>query len=674
MLQKTKKLKTMIGTLALVAQVEMVIQHNFLHAIDILGPITVCKSPDTMTLIGMWIKETANIAYNISPTASLKFINHGGYYRYGLYALNSKTQENCFVTPSIAGATGQNQPKRRKLFYFLMTPTKISATEYNCQITTMFAPLNTVSGGIDLVPCPNPVNSYTFIDEFFPVTKNNIPQSYTSIPSESMIIATNLPQINIASHQPAYIEIFKAGLSQTTMVHTDYFDDDFVEMLVLGQANKPAEPFPAGIYFDDRYVLVRNALARRNPGKAFIKPKQFLEKISLKGRSGYHLDPDNSRDYHSYARTNGFAHHFQNSRFYKAQFYITKPSGISGSRMVVVDVGQYSQGTNPGMREHKHQIRIHRDIGDPSKLRFSLYETSGVATQKVGFLIDYYSDNRWIHFGMIVGEGLLYYDKDTNEGVFKVFQTLFAMHTDATKTPPINKNFAIVSEYTKMPISLFGMGGVYHSFEAKIRAFQDLAMTTSDPNDYFEILLFDYNWAAGAMLASSSFSSITQIDPENRCMVPAYEINRCIAFAYLHYFYDSSLAKHDSSLYYNRFGGFLMDRPPGPLDPGYNPKKGCDGNCLFCFEENNCLVPKTGFNRELVTNQVEHLGKATTLLSVYEGGDQTNGRIKFINSAGDVYWVKCPPGCNLHFQTKRIIIFIMFWVAKYSLSYFIIEV
>ena len=631
---------------ALIRQSKLTIQHDFHRIDDVYGTFNFCTNTEIMGILSVWVKEGTTLAYNVNPTPLLKFINHGGFDRYALYDIAPKTnQANCFVTKSVPGAASPNSAERHQFLAILVTTVETSPGNTECRITKVFAPLNTAAGGVDLIPCPNPVGTYKFIEDYFQVEKNGVAQSYTSIPMWSKRKIVDINQIKIATHQPVYIQIGVSGLYSTNLVPADHFDDNFVEMLVLGQANHPWKANRVGIYTDSHFSDMVASQAGVKPAQPMMKPSDLLEKISLKGRSGYHLHPDPSKHFHSYAYTNGFAYHFRQGRFYKAQFYISKPSGISGSRILVIDANNYVRGTNPGFREHKHQIRIHRDVGDPSKLRFSLYETSGVATQKVSFLIDYYSDDRWIHFGMIIGEGLLYYDKDTNEGVFKVFHTLFAMHTDATKTQPVNKKIETASDYFSMPFSLFG-ATVTHFFETKLSAFADLSMTTPEITDPYETLIFDFDYGTGAVIISPSISKVVQTDPENRCIIPGYAKDKCICFAYLFYFYDSGLAKYDEAHHYTRYGGWLIQRPPQQGQANHDPSRGCDQNCVACFEEGNCLVPKDGFNRKLTTNEVEHLGKKTTLLSGYEGGVGTEGRVRFVSSRGDVFWPKCPPGCN----------------------------
>ena len=219
------------------------------------------------------------------------------------------------------------------------------------------------------------------------------------------------------------------------------------------------------------------------------------------------------------------------------------------------------------------------------------------------------------------------------------------MHTDATQTAPINKKIETVTEYTHKPFSLFG-GSVTHAFFTRLTAYSDTAMSATETVDRYEILIFDFDLGDGAITSSPSISNTIYDNPENRCLVHGYRKNRCICFAPLFYFYDSTLAAHDSSQFYTRHGGVLFDRPSLPTNADDGAKKGCDSNCLFCFEQDNCLVPKRGYNRELSTNEVEHMRKKTTLLSVYEGGAQREGRVRFVNSRGHITWLLCPPGCR----------------------------
>ena len=644
---KKKKLSLIIGLAFLFCKVELLIQHDFSVVETIKGKSKICSNPDRMVFIGMWVKQTANFAFNINSTPLKKFINHGGYDRYALYDLADKTQaSNCYIAPNIPGATAPNEPGRHRFFTLLLVPKETIPGVYVCEITKIFAPLNSDEGGVDLVPCPNDVSTYKFVEDYFPISKDGTPFSYSSFPMESSVTPQTLNSLKVGSFDPFVIQIQKTGLSTSTLVINDNFDDDFVEMLVLAPAHALTAHQIIGLFVEPLFESIVTSQADRYPTQPMIKPSDFLQKISLKGRSGYHLIPDTSINFRSYTYPDQFTKVFQHSRWFKADYYVSKPSGLTGTRTIVIDVGQHLKGSTPvGYREYKYQIRLHRDSVDPSKIRFSLYEISGGPVQKVAFTIDYFSDERWIHFGVIISEGLLYYKHTTNEGVFKLHHTLFAMHGDSSGAGSLNKKLETSSEYTNWAINLFGKLAT-HTFETNLKTYTDTSMTSADLVDHFEVLLFDYGSGKGTVISSSKISKVIHSDPESRCLVPGYNRLECLSFAYLFFYHDSVLSSYDLALRYIRKGNSMRTRPPTPGEPVLDPLKGCDNNCLYCFEYNNCLVPKDGYNRELTTNEIEHQGKKTILISSYEGGTNIEGRIRYVNPKGVVYWVKCPAGCK----------------------------
>ena len=614
------------------------IKQDVYQAMNFVTPIFLCPRVTSFAVIGMWIKMEANFAYNIQPAAVMQFLNHGGHSRYALYNIGTKSTAHCYETKTVlTGPAGEQ--KRYKFITVLVTPFQETPGQFKCKISQVFAPLNTASGGVDLVPCLGLVSSYKFIDDYFVITKNSIPQNFASFELTSIMTIPELFNIRIQQHMPFYMEITKPAIVITPLVPGDNFDDEFVEMLVLGPALGSIFAWKSGMYTDNKFLYDKPGQAIFDNTQPAMKGSDFLERISLKGRSGYHLLPDSSQNFDSYAMITGLPLIYHHSRWFKAHFYLTNPSALTGSRIVVIDVAQRATG----IREYKHQIRIRREAINPSKLRFSLYDTETATTLKTSFTLDYFSDKRWIHFGIIIGEGLLYYKAVTNEGVFKFQETLFAMHADATSTAPLNRKVSVVSEYKTMPMSYFKSGAaITYLFAARLTTYQNINLTPpADTADLYQVLLYDFNVGEGVILWSPETSSVVHDDPQNRCIVPGHKNGICLAFAFMYYFFDATLNQHDSSTHYTIFTGGLLPRPVGP-----EPNRGCNQNCLFCFEENNCLVPKTGYNRELTTNQVEHMAKKNTLLSVFEGGDEREGRVRFQRSTGEVYWVKCPPGCK----------------------------
>ena len=232
----------------------------------------------------------------------------------------------------------------------------------------------------------------------------------------------------------------------------------------------------------------------------------------------------------------------------------------------------------------------------------------------------------WVHFGVTIGYGVLYFIDSTNarfrrtEGLHAWYADQdYHQHTKYDETDNKNSIFAGRASVldTKLVISI------------SLKAFTDSAMTTEIKANNFGLRIWEVKDMSGSYLGYLIANPTFDYGPT--CFLKSILDRRCYMYVFL---------KGENDFNPNALKDVLVS----PREAAGCPIDKCR-YCLYTFQ---CNFAVSGYNEDLYINQEVLFIKEGWKFALYNPANPVIAAVyvRVLNNQNREYWVRCPPNCK----------------------------
>ena len=277
-------------------------------------------------------------------------------------------------------------------------------TTYSCRAAAFILPT-------DLVPCQAGVTYIDFETEFkfqYGLTR----QPYDKITPNS--------NTRYSYSHFKYYYISKVAISDSI---SNYFDDDFVEMLVCQPSRQESVSYPLRFWKADFFNL-KEALGSHGTA---LTSGDFLRRITFDSLSGYLFEPDGTGE------DGRFAYFSDQPRVTVTknilnQFFISKPEVFDSSNIGVIKLRTSERFSGMQLTKFAYDLWMKKE---GSNIRFELqrldFDNQNTVLNTISIDVAYTVADEWIHFAFWFGIAPLY-AKTGKAAQFKVYEKLSGWH------------------------------------------------------------------------------------------------------------------------------------------------------------------------------------------------------------------------------------------------------
>ena len=404
-------------------------------------------------------------------------------------------------------------------------------------------------------------------------------------------------------------------------------DEEFMELLLLKDQSGKSQTLHNTFDITRIEPLRTGYYDYQNRRKVFTAG-EFVRKNIVDGLRGFHLNPDPADPFGTFMVRRTFSNSRDMTRSITFQFYLSKARLMTANDVYLVKMKTKKIKENdPGFtfKEFEYDLKVERDVSNNLfKLTLIRHINSPQSDQTV-LLIPYRGVNDdWIHFGVSIGYGVLYFTSPT-QGKFKRTESLHAWvsgtayHQEMTMLEDDTTEALYTGAYSGDRVRMY--------YIVSAQAFSDSGMTASKTTNDFGLRV----WEADTGLGSYTQSKITtETTTDGRCFLQGLVQNQCQFYAFL-------TNSNDINPNSQRFTTI------GPAEPTCKPSR-----CRYCISNQHCAFTLPGVNEDLY----QHFGLIS--ISDYEEGTlydptksvQVSHFIKFTNNLGRDYFVRCPICCK----------------------------
>ena len=480
-------------------------------------------------------------------------------------------------------------------------------TTFTCKIERFVLPT-------DMVQC-NPGTTYQKIEDAAYFYFNSVTMTYESIKKSS----------KIGYSYSTLMTYYVISLTMASNLNpSTYFNDQFMEML-MAQPYRELGRLTFAFFRKD--IFNNNfKIALQTHGVALTVP-EFLRRITHDSLPGYYFIPDPSGD-------NGrFAHFLSGSyvritKTYSFELYLSDPQNMDANNVGVLRYKLDHRFNTMQLIRVNYQFHI-KKIGSNINIQMKRIDVTDDTTVLNTLTIDipFTKTDEYVHFGFTFGIAHLYYKTSApTTMMIRVYETLFGWHDG--NNPITNARYDTEGPYQ----SVISGGHTNELSDFQYSNYNDRAMTSQNSQNIFGLRYLAYSGLHGAYPSLFFTNSVTYTGDRLKCMYPGIFSGWCNSWAF-------QTKRGASSKLHTRNVAFLGRYSNNPLE-----------KCLIGYRLRDCLIPKPGYNRDLVIERSEGIATPVYLISDFEGSSQAaidlrKDRAKFTDNLGLDYWVKCPPEC-----------------------------
>ena len=321
------------------------------------------------------------------------------------------------------------------------------------------------------------------------------------------------------------------------------------------------------------------------------------------------------------------------------QFYMNKANLMTDQDVVYVRVKAEPYTSAGKLKKFNYKVKIVRRVST-DLLVFRLVrcdESWTVVFSGPEFTVPASSSTDWVHFGLSIGYGVLYFT-DAENAKFKVIEHLHAWQqgTAYSETSSITSTGPL----TSIRDTGFNM---FYSLEIELEAFKNAQESTKWSANPFGIRV--WNWYTGYGAYPAALVATKPVLPDNKCYMTGFFTNSCLSYAFL----QNDADFNPRSSVYDGIG---------------NRRASCGiGDCRYCFMQGKCMFAVGAVNEDL------HMTSVTFTENQVEGLEYDAGIEKpftqhrrFVNNLGRDYYVRCPLECEFMFFFGHFCLFLAFFV------------
>ena len=403
-------------------------------------------------------------------------------------------------------------------------------------------------------------------------------------------------------------------------------DDDFVEFLILRSFYYLRKSF-FSMYEIENLDSIRRAY-KLSGVVALMTPNQYLQKNVMGGLRGFLLTPDAAGDdFGAYRDTLDYVRFSVMTSTIILHFYVPKANLMTANEGYVLSIS--TQTLDPGnpaytLKTLSYKVKFKRLVGGSNQLDLTLVRMNGaVEEQDITLSIPYTAANEdWIHFGVTLGRGAIYYSTARTTLVFKRTEALHAWFDGNTYLKEMSK--LEDDTYKSMYPDDHSGELVKVVLSIGLKAYSDAAMTTEVATNKPGIRVWEAKTIIGSYLGYKV--SGTAIS-DNRCFLPAVLSDECYLYAFMKNkdeFQPKSLVEDKVK---NRDSGCPIDK------------------CKYCIYGFHCAFAVSGYNEDLFFDADMDFVKFNWGGLRYDSSnpDHATAFVKIQDDVGRDYWVRCPP-------------------------------
>ena len=407
-------------------------------------------------------------------------------------------------------------------------------------------------------------------------------------------------------------------------------DEHFVEFIVLMPSTPAKEVFNTAF---NKVVLDDMNRAYLETTGQFMTAKKYVERNVWDGVRGHILIPDPSDPFGAYRNLVAFRGRPFVTMTLLIHFFITKPTLMTSNDVLLLSIDTrpiFLANPDHTLKSLKYKLKVVRDtVNNEFKLTLMRYEGSSME-QQVTLTVPFSPSNSdWLHFGVSLGYGVLYFIDNTNarfkrtDGVHAWVDST-AYHADMTyqedetilsAMPPDTPSKTIASQVI---------------LTASLKVYTDAGMTTETNLNNFGVRVWEAKGTSGAF---PGYKLTNNPSVDNRCFFSEAFFQRCNLYTFLR----SSTDVNPKSLKV----GVVSNRKPY-----------CElADCPYCLNTHQCVNAKPGRNEDLFYDVVAFVQESWPSTR-YNSSKQSHANEfkRVVNNQGKEYFIRCPPYC----KTKKI--------------------
>ena len=401
--------------------------------------------------------------------------------------------------------------------------------------------------------------------------------------------------------------------------------EEFFEFLIL----KPKLNFDNNwntVFRKTDLALMRRAYMEID-GNLFTA-KKFVQRNLWGGLRGHILIPDAAADpFGAYKNTITYKGFPNMSQTLILHFFVSKPLEMTQN-----DVLQISIETRPtklGDADHtlkpfSYKVRVVRKTSNDEFLLYLVRYEGGVSKQQVILTVFFSPTNTdWLHFGVSLGYGVLYFIDDQNAR----FRRTDAIHAWVSGSDFHNEMTFDEDQPISSIITPTGFPQTSFAFlTVSLRAFTGPGGVLEINENKFGLRLWQRELTYGSALGYK-FANTPMVD--NRCFLKKAFLERCNLYAFMRNEGDTNTMS-------------LLN------DQIRNRAKTCSlSECGYCLRTRQCVNTKGGRNEDLfydfyTFSENDYEGTRYNPLNPSHAQEFK----KVVNNLGKEYWIRCPVDCK----------------------------
>ena len=578
--------------------------------------VTMCNVEDLEQYVTGFIQTGKKIAFHINSgdLGKREFIDNGsGAMQFVMYSTGS----DCYTLDTTT---------RHHFFAFFMT-TYSDTNPYDNDASKQYAcKVDKYITFNQLVPCVGGQTYENFEDSFkFELTPSAGP---TVNPPWNRVAPTSKAKfVNMGSYILLnLVEFTKSSFPVASI------NDEIIQMLVL-RPHSSDRFLTLAQYNPNTFQTMRSYINGVTGFAHSYSTEMFLKSISHDGLPGYHFFPDPARDDGRIT----FAYIQMKASPMRAaslHFYLSKPLSFGDNNIGVIEYRLVKRSSSYKLRPFGYNLKMSKDAGT-GKIRFQLDRLATDMTSVVNSIsvdVTVTANDEFIHFGLLLSEGLLYYTSNT-EVYAKFYEVVWGWHDGQRYAQ--TADYGGVEKYEEV-IGYGSNDDYYQHLRYKNYGNRANLAGTESTTNLFGVRFFSRSFEAKSYPRDKlTLTYPNNDDPESRCGLLVFRVDRCGGFASIRKAGDTP-TKYMDYKYYNR----------GTNCP--------TSTCHICIREDNCLYPKPTYNKEMTTDGLINIKVPTETVASYEGSSaaavlKRANRTQFIDNLSTKFYIKCPIECKLLF-------------------------
>ena len=407
--------------------------------------------------------------------------------------------------------------------------------------------------------------------------------------------------------------------SQTNAIITE----QFFELMLIEGYTRVAKNYMNFLYPPS--MLNLRKLYKEKDNKIFTG-KDFLERNTHNSLRGFHLNPDPNYDFNHFRAL--VEHGFRSNigKTIHLQFYMDKARLLTDNDVLYTKIKMKPYLVSGNLKKFNYKIKMRRETSNNKLFARVVRFDQNWVQQFSGPEIEIPNSDStdWVHFGLSLGYGVLYYIDATNIK-FRVIEHLHVWHQGTTYSQ------ASQTTHADTITSLKDTGwNMFLSIEVSLEAYKDTAETTKWESNPFGVRVWNFYIGYGAYPAEMVSNPPSL--PDNKCFSVGFIQNSCLAYAFL----QSATDVNTRNSIYDGIG---------------TRKATCKASeCRYCFMGGKCMFSIGSANEDLYIDTVDFAETQIDGLE-YDANvqDPKSQHVKFTNNLGRDYFVRCPLECILLF-------------------------